>query len=324
MSGSIPRWSGVQIRHLAALIAVHEHRSFRAAASSLGYVQSAVSQQVGRLEEIVGTRLVERSRGVGEVTLTAAGDVFMEHAEAVMSRLRDAQAELNALSTGTAARLRVGLFQSAPLRLLPPILREFSMRFPNNRIASRESASDVDLFGLVKGGELDVAFADMPLQSGPFESCELMVDPYVLLVEAGSPVAAAGGPPTLGEIAELPLIRQPQWRMTLRIEMELRAAGAEPRFVSSCDSTSAIQALVSAGAGAAVVRRSAVDPQHQGTKSFDLADLPPTRLALFWHSTRAATPALESFREVASRVCGRLYGDRHVESRPLPLVHAAG
>ena len=52
------QWLGFQFRYLAALQAVKQEGSFRGAADRLGYVQSAISQQVNRLEELVGQRLM--------------------------------------------------------------------------------------------------------------------------------------------------------------------------------------------------------------------------------------------------------------------------
>jgi DNA-binding transcriptional LysR family regulator len=59
-------WSAVELRHLATLSAIGRERSFSRAAESLGYTQSAVSQQVARLERLVGHRLVEKAGGVAD------------------------------------------------------------------------------------------------------------------------------------------------------------------------------------------------------------------------------------------------------------------
>jgi DNA-binding transcriptional LysR family regulator len=56
-------WSGLEMRHLLALVAVVETGTFSAAAEQLGYTQSAVSQQIGILERIAGATLFERPGG---------------------------------------------------------------------------------------------------------------------------------------------------------------------------------------------------------------------------------------------------------------------
>jgi hypothetical protein len=60
------------LRHLAALASIAQEASFSGAAESLGYVKSAVSQQIGSLERIVGQRLVNRSVRPRSVTVTDA------------------------------------------------------------------------------------------------------------------------------------------------------------------------------------------------------------------------------------------------------------
>src|ERR671930_2454082 len=81
------RWLGIELRHLTALEAVGREGSFGRAAKSLGYTQSAVSQQIAALERIVGSRLIERPGGPRRVSLTEAGELLLRHAEAIVARL---------------------------------------------------------------------------------------------------------------------------------------------------------------------------------------------------------------------------------------------
>ena len=96
------------MRHLVALDAVAREGSFRRAATRLGYVQSAISHQIAALEGLIGKRLIERSRGTRPLALTPAGEILLAHADALIARVRAAQADLAALDGEGAAALRVG------------------------------------------------------------------------------------------------------------------------------------------------------------------------------------------------------------------------
>src|ERR671927_2003080 len=136
------RWLGIELRHLTALEAVGREGSFGRAAISLGYTQSAVSQQIAALERIVGARLVERPGGPRPVSLTEAGELLVRHAEAIAARLAAAQADLAALADGQAGTLRVGIFQSVGQRILPELMRRFIARWPRVDVTLMESADD--------------------------------------------------------------------------------------------------------------------------------------------------------------------------------------
>ena len=167
-----------------------------------------------------------------------------------------------------------------------------------------ESADDRELLELVERGEIDVSFCVFPLEGGPFESVELMRDPYVLVVAADSPLAAREKTPTLREILDLPLISYRTCRTTSRVEERLRVAGREPDVVFRSDDNGTLQALVAAGVGVALVPRLTVDLADKSIAVIELGDrLPPRVIGVAWHADRQLTPAAQMFIQAAEAVC---------------------
>src|SRR5690242_9607747 len=153
--------TGIEIRHLQALLAVAETSSFSRAAEKLGYAQSAVSQQIAALEKAVGLRLVERPGGPRPVSLTEAGRVLSHHADQVLARLGAARADLDALAAGVAGTVRVGTFQSAGARILPAVLARFRAEWPSVRVELSERNDDDALMALVAAGQVDLTFGTL-------------------------------------------------------------------------------------------------------------------------------------------------------------------
>src|SRR3954452_12936106 len=122
--------AGLEVRHLIALQAVAREGSFAAAAESLGYTQSAISQQISGLERAVGQRLIERPGGRRRIWLTDAGEVLLRHADANIAQVHAAAADLAERGEGRADRLRVCTSQSVGARILPQIVRAFADAHP--------------------------------------------------------------------------------------------------------------------------------------------------------------------------------------------------
>jgi molybdate transport repressor ModE-like protein len=297
------RWLGIELRHFLALEAVAREGSFGKAAASLGYTQSAVSQQIAALERIVGQRLVERPGGPKPVSLTEAGRLLLTHADAIAARVAAAQADLTALGDGEAGALHVGVFQSVGQRILPELMRRYLAAWPQVKVTLTESADDEELLMLVERGELDLTFCDLPLTDGPFESVELLRDPYVLVVAAGSELAERDTPPATRELEELDLIGHKHCRTIKQLEANVRVP---LNFVFRSDHNQTVQALVASGVGSALVPRLTMDPEDETTTLVALPKLPPRVIALAWHRDRYRTPAARAFVETAEAVTAEL------------------
>ena len=300
------RWLGVELRHFAALEAVAREGSFGRAAVSLGYTQSAISQQIQTLERLVGERLLERPGGPRAVSLTEAGRLLLRHAEAIVARLHAAQADMAALSTGEGGRLRVGTFQSVGARVLPEVMRRFLREWPSVELELTESASDEELLRHVERGDLDLAFAMPPLVDGPFEAVDLLSDPYVLLVPADHVLAElerAG----LADLGDLTLIGNRACRSTSLAEDELTQRGVLVDVAFRSDDNPTVQGLVGSGFGAALVPLLTVNAQDERVRVLELdPEIPHRRISLAWHRDRHRSPAARAFADTAAAVCAQV------------------
>ena len=300
-------WAGLELRHLIALQAVAEERSFVRAAERLGYTQSAVSHQIAALEALVGQRVVERARGQRTVVLTQAGALLARHADAIVARLRAAQADYAVFSEGAAGILRVGIYQSVGTRILPTVLRDFASAWPRVEVRLTESAEDGQLLSLVERGELELSFTVFPLPAGPFEAVELLRDPYLLLVSADSPLCRERQPLSPRSLVDVPLIGPRMCMSGEQLETRLRGYGIEPRVIFRSDDNGTVQGMVGVGVGAALLPRLAIDLTDPSTRALALDDeLPPRIICLAWHRDRYRTPAARAFIEAARAVCADL------------------
>jgi DNA-binding transcriptional LysR family regulator len=303
----LDRWLGIEMRHFAALQAVAGEGTFRGAAKRLGYTQSAISQQIATLERVAGTKLVERPGGPRAVYLTDAGRLVLRHAEAIMARLKAAEADVAAMTHGAAGRLRIGTFQSVGSRIVPTLLSRFSAAWPGVEVQLVESASDPELLAYIERGELDLTFAMPPLPDGPFEMVELMRDPWVLLVPGDSPLAGRREPLPLREAAKLPLIAPRLCASLEQIHAHFRARGLAPNYVHHLDENNIVHGLVAAGAGIGLIPRLAVDENDSRVVAVELGPkVPPRVIAIAWHRDRYRLPAAGAFIELAQELCVEL------------------
>jgi DNA-binding transcriptional LysR family regulator len=301
------RWLGLDLRHLIALKAIADEGSFGKAAEKLGYTQSAISQQIAALERIVGLRLIERPGGPRPISLTEAGQILLRHAEAIQARLLAAKADMSALEAGDAGRLRVGTFQSVGAKIIPRLLRSFSASHPQVEVVLRESQDESQLLEMIERGDLDLTFWTLPVLGGPYQTVELLRDPYVLVVPAGSPLTELKRPPTLKEIVLHPLIGFNQCSAMAHVDLQLSSAGRSPNYVFRSDNNGTVQGLVGAGVGISVSPRLTVDEDDPSIDVIDLhGRIEPRVIGLVWHKDRHRSPAAEAFVDSAIAVCREL------------------
>ena len=299
-------WVGLEIRHLQALEAVAREGSFRGAAQRLGYVQSAISHQILALERVVGTTLVQRTRGSRRSVLTPAGEAVLEHASAILARVRAAQVDLTALAQGKTAVLRVGSFENLAALLVTPILPRLRAALSVGSVEFVEHETGADMQMLVRDRAVDVAFTYQPIQQAGVAFADLLDDPYVALVPASSLAARRGRPMRLEEIAQSGLIAHGPSRT--RIESDLVARGIATTIRFRSDNNATVHALVAASVGCAVLPRlAAVSSPGVTILPLDPEDaVPPRQLVLAWHVERTGSREVTELVGAVTRQAARV------------------
>ena len=88
---------------------------------------------------------------------------------------------MDALGSGQAGTLRVGVYQSVGQHILPTLMSRFVEGWPRVEV-SLEEAADIELLGQIERGELDLTFADPAASRGAVRAREVLRDPYVLVL----------------------------------------------------------------------------------------------------------------------------------------------
>ena len=308
-------WHGVELRHLTALEAVAAERSFSAAASRLGYTQSAISGQIQALERAVGARLFERIRGSRPVRLTEEGKILLAHASAISGRLALAQAEIAAVHAGTSKTVTVGVTRTVSRALVPETLRRLTHEDPDADVAVRELYDFRKVMEELEQGTIDLAVTPLPMREGPFDSTPVYRDEHVLVVRRSDPLAARPWI-SLDELCELPVIAVDECRAQSAAEDAVAAAGRRLKVCRRLEDAASILAFVSAGLGVGFLPALAVDlPPDLVAVELD-RDVPPRLIAIAWLRDGDLSTRAMRFVELAADV-GRSLSERPALQRAI-------
>ena len=304
----------LDVRRMRVLREVAAKGSFSAAAESLSYTQSAISQQIAALEREAGTTLVER--GARGVRLTDAGRALVDHAEVILCRLADAEAELEAIAGLRAGRVRLVAFPSAGASIIPPAIARFRAAHPDVDLTLLPGEPE-DGVALLRAGEADVALgiatapSAAPVPDGL--RAEPLLDDHMYAVLPLGHRLASRRQVKLADLADEPWIigsrsgTCPDARIVLQA---CGAAGYEPQIVFQNEDYPAIQGFIAAGVGVSLMPELALQTVREDVVVLPLAGRPPFRrivavtLADGWDSPAKAR-MIEVLREVGEEFAGR-------------------
>ena len=287
--------------------------SFSAAAQALAYTQSAVSQQIAALEREAGTTLVERNaRGV---RLTDAGRALVDHADVILARLADAEAELEAIAGLRGGRLRLASFPSAGATIMPEAIARFRERHPAVEL-TLEPAEPEPSIARLRAGEADVVIditaGFRPPRDDGVERLHLLDDPMYVALPAGHPLARKRDL-ELEELADESWILGttgscPDASIFLR---SCQLAGFEPRVTFNSDDYFAIQGFVAAGIGVSLIPDLALITVRDDIVVRSLGSRPPVRV--IWAATLRdsyRSPAKQAMLDILAEVAAEFSQSR--------------
>lgn len=182
----------LDVRRLWILREVARQGTFAAAAHALGYSPAAISAQMATLEQEIGATLIDR--GPRGAMLTETGDRLLWHAEIILERVSQAEADIEALLARHGQILRLAAFAAALVTLVPEVAARLRERVPDAEVMLAESDPD-EALRRVEQRTADIAVVfwhDVQPSLAPgLDVVNLFEDPIYLALPAGHRLATA-------------------------------------------------------------------------------------------------------------------------------------
>lgn len=303
----------MDLRQLAALVAVADTGTFSAAAKALHTVQSNVSTHVAHLERELGVTLIDRALG----QLTPEG-------EAVVRRARRIQAELDALAADVASvgaevsgTARVGVIATSARWLVPQLLAAMRSAHPRVHPVVLE-ASTTSILPQLLAGQLDLAVVNLPLDDPDVLVTPLFDEDLLVVAPRGHPLAGRAQVP-LEELARHPVLIAPTGT-AFRDDLDVEAtrAGVRLQPQAEIDGMRLIATLALEGYGPAVLPATAVPANGSArARPVPLVGVPRRRVGVVWRRRGLLSSPARAVREVLLNLV-------HARAEDEPGVHVVG
>jgi DNA-binding transcriptional LysR family regulator len=249
----------MELRHLRYFVAVAEELHFRRAAERLHVAQPAVSEQVRKLEDELGVRLLNRTQR--SVSLTDAGAAMLDEARRVLHQADRAMAVARDTSASAATRLRVGYLPDSLPTVVPRALQELGRTMPNIQV-SLETGAARNLIEEVRSGRLDAAVVSLPAPTAGLQRTLLGSQSAVVAM----PVMHANATDATIDLERLAperivlLPREANPAFHSSVAAMCHGAGLSPTFVEIAEPrVENVLLAVAAGAGPAILPESVVE-----------------------------------------------------------------
>lgn len=290
----------LDVKRLQVLMHVIERGSVTAAAETLSYTPSAVSQQLQRLEREVGQPLLERHpRGM---VPTDAGHVLAGHARKVLRQLTAAESDLAEIANVRRGHLDLGTFPTVGSSFLPLAVQRYRQLYPSIQLTIHSARED-QLIQKLEEGQVGMSllwdYAWGRVDGSQLSLTTLFTDPTVLIVAADHRLARRKQVKMADLSNEQWIIRSENHPVVEVLQRSAVAAGFTPKISFAANDYQEAQAMVSVGFGVALAPRTAVVNKHPEVRIVSLGGTAPARRILVAHRPDRVRAAAEiAFHEV--------------------------
>ncbi len=176
----------MDIKQLRYLVGIADEQHVGRAAERLHVTQPALSQQLRKLEEEVGSPLFERHhRGM---RLTLAGQVMLKHSRQILEQIEEARNEIDSLSDTSECLIRIGTIQSMNFHLIPMAISTLQERSPNIHVRVSELSGSL-LEDSIAKEDLDFGIGFLPTLRDDLITEHLFSEKFLLIVNRSHPLA---------------------------------------------------------------------------------------------------------------------------------------
>jgi DNA-binding transcriptional LysR family regulator len=288
----------MDLKSVRYFVSAAEQLHFGRAAERMNVVQSAISQQIKRLEEELDTKLFERSGN--ELRLTEAGRQMLPECRRLLIQADNTVKVAKSAGAGIRGKISFAFVDNSISSLIPPLVGEFRARRPDVELGL-QALNRVEQIAALENRVLDIGLMPPPIPTGPFDSEIVVSAPLAAALPRGHALASS---PSLSlcALASEPFVLFPVTMHTRILEIILAACAGQsfiPRVVQEATQLHTLLALVGAGLGVTLVPRWVTNESVRGVTFRSIhPETPAYELMFVWRRDNS-NPALEGLRAAA-------------------------
>ncbi len=270
----------MDISQLQYFLKIVEHRNFTRAAEDCFVSQSAISQQIAKLEQELGQPVFERQ--ARKISLTPAGELLQKRASQILALVNDTKNEIT--DNGTTGRLVISAIPTIAPFFLPALLSLFHEKYPLVEIEVNEDETKI-LLKRCNNGEIDLGILALPVETKHLDTLKLFEEELLLVLPTGHPLTQQKKI-SLADISKEPFVLLTEAHcLTGHVTEFCHQQAFQPVKTGRTNQIAMVLELVGLGHGVSVVPAMVQQRDPSNTREYrSFSGIKPTReVAVCWN-----------------------------------------